>query len=184
MTFAIQVSNPKWIELGGKIFEDIYQAVQYVFVADTEDAILFWNHVPVKLSYKYDLYVMIWSLLDLLEEIVAQEHGESRVRWGSNTFDGEWLIKWAGSTIDVTARWISVVGNHEEHLNRRPSLCIEKDEFLGEWASLLDQLQRCLNSSGVRIAGDDLGRISKLTQGIKMRGVLYRASGCAASDAH
>src|SRR5437016_710667 len=114
MNFEIQACNPKTRKPTEIRVEDLAAAIQAVFRLDSEDAILFWNWVPVRISYKYDLSVMIDDLLTLLNDLLSVPGGRRSVYWGSNTFQAEWHLVWADGRVAITAQWESVAGNYEE----------------------------------------------------------------------
>ena len=58
MNFYIQASNPRALK-PSFIEENLSAAIESVFPMNTENAILFWNHIAIPLSYKYDISYMV-----------------------------------------------------------------------------------------------------------------------------
>lgn len=66
MVFCIQASAPdycKKINLNNKCLSE---AIESVFLLQTENAIMRWNYICIPLSYKYDISYMIDDILKLI----------------------------------------------------------------------------------------------------------------------
>lgn len=150
-SFAIQVGNPLVDRSIAGIFQDLSDVVQEAFHWPTEDAILYWNRIPVRISYKYDLYVMMDDILPTLGEVLNTEEGSSHVRWASNTFDGAWDIQWRQGRITVIAEWNKIVGGYENTLQDQPQIEATVDEFLAEWKGLLGKVLEAVDREGVDV---------------------------------
>jgi hypothetical protein len=152
MDFAIQVCNPFVKKPRKSHFQDLSEALSEVFAGDTEDGFMLWNWVPIRVSYRYDLSVMIDDLLPFLTRLVDSVKGSWRVYWGSNTFKAEWLVYWADGQIRITTHWDSVAGNYEDLLNSRNILDIGQDTFLREWKLLLRKVIEAVEFAQVTVA--------------------------------
>ena len=60
MHFYIQTSNPYIANKTNADDNKLSEAIESIFPMDTEELILFWNHVGIPLSYKYDISYMIF----------------------------------------------------------------------------------------------------------------------------
>ena len=68
--FCIQVSNPNFLPSAEEV-EYLYQAINTIFPERTETAYLLWNSIPVRIDYKYDLYVLIDDIPPLLDALLS-----------------------------------------------------------------------------------------------------------------
>src|SRR5262245_47085586 len=84
-SFAIQASGPLVVPRPGHRVATLAEAIDAIFPAATEDAYMLWNWIPIRVSYKYDLYVMIDDIAELLGRLLSIAAGDHRVFWGSNT---------------------------------------------------------------------------------------------------
>jgi hypothetical protein len=174
MIFSIQLSVVKYIDSPSREYQDMEEALYHVVSEHSENAYLSWNHVPVQVSYKYDVFVMVPDVLKMMEAISTNRAGELCINWCSDTFSSRWDMKWAGSSIYVRSDWGSVVGELAHHLNQRRELTISCGSFLGEWASLLERLLKVIDDTQAIILDNrDTERARALLQHIAERGSLY-----------
>jgi hypothetical protein len=157
LLFSIQPSAP--IVQPAHDAADLAAAIAAIYPMDTEDAILNWNRVPVRIGYRYDLSVLIDDLLPLLAAVSEQPAGEYRVEWGSDTFAARWDLGWSGDELGITSEWHSISGDYQELLNDRRTVALRRAEFLGEWCGLLAKVLSAVERSGVL-----LERTSQLEQ--------------------
>ena len=73
MYFAIQVCNPIIQVSLEKQVEYLEEAIETIFSEDTEDAYFLWNWIPIRVSYKYDLSIIIEDILILLDDLLSSE---------------------------------------------------------------------------------------------------------------
>lgn len=151
MNFKIQACNPKTQNPAERRVEDLAAAIQAIFAADTEDAFLLWNGIPVRLSYKYDLSVLIDDLLPLLAKLLDSPTGAQQVYWASNTFQAEWALEWTADQVTIIATWDSVAGGYEDLLNQRNMLEVERKGFLREWRAVLRHVLDKVNKANLEI---------------------------------
>lgn len=59
MDFFIQVSKPICLNKFDKKDKTLSDAMETIFPLLTEKAIIMWNHIPILLSYKYDISFML-----------------------------------------------------------------------------------------------------------------------------
>jgi hypothetical protein len=149
VNFAIQSCLPVPRTPQTARLPDLAAAIQEIFPMDTEDAILLWNRVPVRMGYKYDLSVMIDDLLPLLRNLTSQEVGSDEVHWASDTFRANWALQWNSDSLRIESTWYSVLGDYEELLNRRGHLEISLRLFVSEWKRFLRKVRDCLDQAQV-----------------------------------
>jgi hypothetical protein len=137
MFFAIQVSNPAILSVKKKRQEDLAEALNAIFPDKTEEAYILWNWVPVRVSYKYDLSVMIEDILNMLIFLTASESGSYRVSFGSSTLNAEWQLNWNDNQLTIFSNWHSPADFYTDLLNSRNKLEINRDAFLWEWKAVL-----------------------------------------------
>ncbi|WP_141578035.1 hypothetical protein [Actinomadura sp. WMMA1423] len=154
MSFWLQTGNPETLEVGSG--EDMADATGQMYPMGTEDAILFWNRVPVRLEYRYDIPVLLDDLVSLLEEVQSPEFSQTEVYWGSDTFSAEWNIVRDGDSLRIDSRWNGVHGSYESLLNDRSQLTVRIDSFVAEWLKVLRRITSDLAIRHVRLEDDDI----------------------------
>ncbi|NXY96852.1 hypothetical protein HYE82_21185 [Streptomyces sp. BR123] len=75
-----------------------------MYSSESEDAVLVWNQVPVPLTYRYDIAVLLQDLVPLLEGVRRPEFSAAEVFWGSDTFSAEWKLAREGGDLRIRAR--------------------------------------------------------------------------------
>jgi len=127
MQFAIQVGNPTILQPETNPSPDLAYTIEEFFPIHTEDLILYWNWIPVRIGYKYDLSVLIDELLPLLSAILQSDQGEYQVSWDSTSFLGYWYLTWDERLMTIEAEWLRVVGKYEGLLNNHDTVRTSKD---------------------------------------------------------
>jgi hypothetical protein len=175
MYFEIQISNPLLTNCLGDEVQDLCSAIVRIFPEVTEDVILIWNWIPVKINYNADLSVMIEDIMIMLSNIISSDRGNIRTYFGANTFRVEWLITWANGIIEIYANWDSVAGSYENLLNSRNYFNSSVKDFLNEWKALLRKIISSIELSGVQIIDkDEFVRLKYLETNIHKHGKLYK----------
>ena len=175
--FTIEVGNPIFRSTREEQVEYLYQAIETIFPDDTEKAYLLWNLVPVRIDYKYDLYILIDDIPPLLNALLNSDRGSHRVGWGSSSFNAEWNIEWADGIVKIGSQWNSIAGAYEALLNSRSQLEMEKDVFLSEWKALLRKIIEAIDKSVIAIANQaELDSLRRLESAIPKLGRFYRSS--------
>lgn len=174
LSFYIQASNPKWycaVDCNDKTLAD---AIESMFMLNTENAILMWNYISVPLSYKYDISYMIEDILILLNALQNRENGELTIHWLPDTFRCDWIIRWDTKKLDIQSQWENTVGDLERLLNKSPNISLLKNDFIREWKSILGIIITSLKSCGYdtrKIKG--MKQLIEQYKGIKGNGILY-----------
>ncbi|MES9601921.1 MULTISPECIES: hypothetical protein [Actinomadura] len=159
MNFWLQTGNPETLKVGSA--EDMADATGQMYPMDTEDAILFWNRVPVRLEYRYDIAVLLDDLVPLLEEVQNPEFSQTQIHWGSDTFSTEWNIARDGDSLRIDSRWDSIHGSYEFLLNERSQLTVRIESFVAEWLKVLRRITSDLAIRHVRLEDDDIATRAK-----------------------
>src|SRR5882762_688622 len=131
--FAIQASNPRTRATFDATAENLSDAIESVFLRETEYALLIWNWICIPLSYKYDLSLMVDDIVDLVEDMVRETMGHRMIHWPSNTFASTWNVKWQDGKVMINATWECVLGKTEGLLAERSMIAAELAQFVGEW---------------------------------------------------
>ncbi|MFJ6779871.1 hypothetical protein [Streptomyces yangpuensis] len=161
MSFSIQAGCPAVRRCGSAT--DMADAVGEMYASGAEDAILVWNLVPVRLSYRNDVAVLLDDLVPLLEEVGRPGFTDAQVFWGSDTFSAEWVIVREGDSLRIRARWHSTPGNYESLLAERGDVVVPAEEFVGEWAKLLRRIVTDVGAQCAELEDSDLfGRAKAL----------------------
>ncbi|MFD7628296.1 hypothetical protein ACFV7Q_20025 [Streptomyces sp. NPDC059851] len=135
---------------------DLADAVAEMYSSESEDAVLVWNQVPVRLTYRYNIAVMLDDLVPLLEEVRRPEFSGAEVFWGSDTFSAEWKLTREGGDLRIRARWHSTLGNHESLLAERGDVVVGAEDFVGEWSKVLWRIVTDVATGSVELADGDL----------------------------
>ncbi|MFD3544283.1 hypothetical protein ACFWUW_01440 [Streptomyces sp. NPDC058655] len=138
------------------VADDLADAVGEMYSSQAEDAVLVWNQVPIRLTYRYDIAVMLDDLVPLLEEIRRPEFSETEVFWGSDTFSAEWKLTREGGDLRIRARWYSTLGNHESSLTERGDATVGAEEFVRGWSEVLWRIVTDVKTGSVELVDDDL----------------------------
>jgi hypothetical protein len=172
--FVIQASNPRSVRATSQEDASLSDAIQSVFLLDTENAFLVWNWIYVPLSYKYDLSLMVTDAVELVDAMTAEDIGHQVIEWPSNTFAATWKIDWADGQATIVATWDCVVGNTEVLLNAKSTVVIGVREFLREWRRPFEIIASALEDAGY--TGDALPGVARLRRAIAKidrPGILY-----------
>jgi hypothetical protein len=157
MIFFIQVSEPKINKEFDSLESSIRDLLEDLFPMETEDAIMCWNSVLIPLSYKYDIPIMIEDIVDMIENILANNNGKIVINWPSDTFNAKWNIEWGEGKLKCKAIWYSISGNIEEVLNKSGYVEIDVDQFLAEWINLLSKIVEKMEQAKINILHLDFG---------------------------
>lgn len=176
MQFAIQVGHPTILYPETRPAPDLAYAIEELFPMDTEELILHWNNIPVRIGYKYELSVLIDDLLPLLSAILRTDQGRYKVAWDDPSFSAYWFLAWDKDQMTIEAEWHSVAGDYEALLNNHNCVKISKDAFLAEWKGLLSKLIQAINLTDLQIeVREELETLYQIQAAIPEFGVLYQS---------
>lgn len=175
MDFYIQTSNPCIINEISMYDYKLSDAIESVFPMITEDLILFWDHIGIALSYKYDISYMIEDILMLLQRIQSEKKGEELIFWLPDTFRVDWRLVWNEEMIFIDANWVNITGGLQRILVDSRKIEISKKEFLSEWKMPLEVLINALEKSGYHwLMKQEYDKLVKSFNAIEKYGVLYQ----------
>lgn len=142
--FRIQASNPKINSNGAMEIEDISDLsdlIESAYILNTEDMIMFWNYIPIVVSYKYNLSELIDDILEMLFQLRTKEEGTLTIEWPSSSFHGVWNMSWQGNDcLTIDSEWTSVVGGTKKLLNDDSRIELSKKGFVAEWKKVLENI--------------------------------------------
>lgn len=151
MEFAIQVNNPRYFYNVDEESLSINEILQDMFLSDTEYCILWWNHICIPLSYKYDVSVIFDDIVYMFKEVLNHKSGSLKIDWPSNTFRTDWNLSWNDrGEVMISTIWSDVLGGRSitNDLNSENTLKIKKIDFLCEWKMLILKIIDVVSASG------------------------------------
>ena len=175
MSFFIQAGNPVYSGRLDRNDITLADAIESTFLLETESAILMWNHIPIAISYKYDISYMIDDVIKMLDKLQNMDRGEMEIHWLPDTFRCNRKMKWESGQLEILSHWDCTIGCLEEILNVKANISLRVYDFLCEWKSILHVIIRGLEHSGYKediING--MTELKKQYYGIKQYGTLYR----------
>jgi hypothetical protein len=173
--FTIQASNPAVMDASDVRADHLADAIGSIFPSTTEEAVIVWKRVPVRVSYRYDWSVMIDDVPAMLRPLMSDPTGEQRVFWGSQSFTAEWRLQWSSSTLRIESDWRNVAGEYRDLLNARGPLEMDQEEFVCEWKAILHHTLIAIDTSRISITDTaELQQLRELEQSIPHFGRLYR----------
>lgn len=179
MNFYIQTSNPYIVNETNVHDNKLSEVIESVFPMDTEELILFWNHVGIPLSYKYDISYMIDDILMILQHLQLEKKGELLIHWLPDTFRADWKLEWIGEMISIYANWENLKGNLQKVLVHSKKVELLKKDFICEWKMLLKILISALKKNGYdQLIKQQYDELVKSFYDIKEYGILYRNRRC------
>ena len=149
--------------------------METIFPLLTEKAIIMWNHIPILLSYKYDISYMLDDILNMLFMVRTNEKGKMVISWLPDTFRCDWKIQWNEKNIKIKAEWGGIIGDWENILSKNSEVCLEVKEFRREWKKLLGlvikSLRKCdYQESQIKNMDKLLVEYNKISE----EGILYQ----------
>ncbi|RLC15614.1 MAG: hypothetical protein DRI57_12580 [Deltaproteobacteria bacterium] len=151
MIFLIHPGNPAWQEPENPVAEDLSEATEALFQAETEDAVMVWGNQAVPVSFKYDMSVIVEDVIFMLEFLMRRNSGEETVFFSSDTFNSEWLMKWNDDRLFIYPAWNSVAGNRHEELNAFGVMEVSVSHFVGQWTVVLEKIYEAVLMSGMNL---------------------------------
>ncbi|MGV7222636.1 MAG: hypothetical protein ACQ9MH_14050 [Nitrospinales bacterium] len=114
----------------------LVDAIELAFPMDTDDAVLYWNGIPVPINYKYDLSVIWDDVLDILSHFL--EDKKIKTWFASNTLTTQWTVDTQNEIVKIHANWRTIVGKNKSQLTQSPDIEVPKSHFLKQWSGLLE----------------------------------------------
>ncbi|WP_051506978.1 hypothetical protein [Saccharibacillus sacchari] len=163
MSFFIQAGAPESLPVRSEEDETPWDAVESVFPLHGEHAVLVWNHIPILLSYKYDLSCMIEDLLLIIEELQSRHSGKLTNHWVSNTFAHEWRFEWSDNRLTIESKWGEIGNGLDELLRRSGPVTLDIEAFTAEWKKVLENVIEALRQAGHEEAeSEEMTRLVKV----------------------
>ena len=176
---TVQPAFVEAVERDGKRFSSLEAAFAHVFRNNLEWGIVLWSDVPVRISYRDDLPVMLNPLLDLLVYASGMEkQGHTSFHFETPNLHTTWSAEISGEMIGISAGWRHLNGGYESALNQVPMIWMSVRDFLCEWKLLLQQLLQAFDDSGARLTRRDARNrfemMQRIEAGIPARGRFYK----------
>ncbi|MGB0356673.1 MAG: hypothetical protein ACPGC9_00345 [Cytophagales bacterium] len=173
--FFLQASQPRLAKTPNYPENSLSDAIEEIYLANSEDMIMRWNWIYVPLNYKYDLSYIIVDIMQILEALLGQDRGRFETSFPSCDFAVTWKLHWSGPQLKIDSHWEGVVGGTEPQLNAQPLLEIDKRSFLCEWKKPLVQVLADLRRAGYDTTLlPEMGRLQRIVAQIPEFGLLYR----------
>lgn len=173
--FYIQTNNPYIMNEFSRQDNKLSQAIESIFPMNTEALILFWNHIGVPLSYKYEISYMVDDILMFLKRIQSEEKGEVLVHWLPDTFRADWRLIWNNEIITIEADWENITGDLQRILVDLRKINMSKKEFVSEWKMPLEVLINALDRNGYnQLLKDEYDNLVNIFNHIDEYGILYQ----------
>jgi len=154
MLFRIQVCNPRFDRTTGVTVEDLRAAIEEITPFETEEMIMVWNCIPMRLEYKYDVSVIISEILVMLDALTSGPSGSHRASFGSDTFNADWDLSWADGTVHIHPTWKSLCARMEAYLQTQGPVSTKLQAFLAEWKLPLRVIADAVASSQIQMEDD------------------------------
>ncbi|MBL8922311.1 MAG: hypothetical protein JNJ54_25900 [Myxococcaceae bacterium] len=110
---------------------------------------LFWDAVPMVLSYKDTLSFLVEDLIGLLERLASTSAGELTIAWPSNGFRSDWSVTWHSGRLVITATWHDLA-HGIERLEPATLQELSIADFTAEWQRPLKHILAALEAAGYR----------------------------------
>ena len=176
---SVQPAFVEGIEQDHKRFADLASAYRHIFRKNMEWGVLLWSGVPVRISYRDDLPLLLETLIDLLR-FVHRPGGRARAEFQFDTPNLEtvWRVEHAGEQLEIQGCWQRVRGGYEAALNAFESVSMRREDFLSEWKLLLEQVLRAFADAAAQVtraeARQQVQVLRDLEAEIPTRGRFYR----------
>jgi len=175
MAFWIQASAPQCATSFSATDRSLSDAIETVFLLETEDAFIVLKHHFIPLGYKYGFSCMIGDLIDLITAVQVDDAGKMMIEWPCNSFHARWSVSWTMEDVQIDSQWISVPGGLTELLNQAGPIALKKSAFLAEWRMPLNRILAALIASGYNQTNfKELSILERLVSALPKRGYLYR----------
>lgn len=153
-SFIIQCAHVEIRQLENRQFDKIMQVFPKLFWENQEAAYLFWNNVPIRFHYRYELFANFDEVLAVCWMMQKEESGSTKATIQTDYFIFDWVFRWQGEKLEMSARFTArrkCYAAYASALNNAPDIFITKEEFLNEWSTLFQQIFKCFTNSGVII---------------------------------
>lgn len=148
--FQLILNNPDFVLPKGKghSLKSIFSAC---FEYPTDSLDIIWYGERLKLSYKYQVPYLIFTILEMVKDICSHEIRHHSAYLVTDQLETNWELSWDDKQILIHSNWLSAPGNIQAKLNEKGELCIDIQEFLAEWCKLLQFIDEIIINSGIQI---------------------------------
>lgn len=151
-TFHIQPGNPQPDFEKDFAGDSLSELFPLMFRENEESAYLFWNGIPIRFHYAYELYKNIEGLLNLCNALANQDEGNIEILLVTEQFFMEWKGRWGNDEIEIRAKFSSVRSSFDQYakcLNALGTIRVSQVDFLEEWNRLFKQVHELLSGQKV-----------------------------------
>jgi hypothetical protein len=178
--FRLQAGFVEGVIEEGLKFNSLTEAYQSIFRNNKEFCLICWNSIPFALSYPQDISYIIRSICDTLEYVLFSTNEIVVISFLSPQTSFNWQLTKSESKTIIRARFIKVIGGHEEALNAVSNLEIKSSLFLAEWKLLIEQLLVSFDASRAKVVTkhdiDLVQRLRRINKHIPNRALRYQYS--------
>jgi len=150
-----------------------------IFNENGESSYLFWNQIPIRFHYTYELYANFDDLLIWWEKLAFESGGHYDWTMETDLFLADIQSEWKNGQLKIKSHWTEK-RSHEslaKKLNEKNKIEMSVMDFLREWKMLMLQILNAVENSGVEFRDEKeklkLIRLQKITKRIYSQGVLY-----------
>jgi len=159
-------------------FASLADAYRHVFRHNLEYAVLLWNGVPVRLSYREDVPAMAEGLTVLLATAERPAPAFAGYTFRTPNLECLWQLTSDAGEVTVEGFWQVVAGRYESALNQLGMIRMAREAFRCEWKLLLRQLIQALDDAEASLSRpedrDLLAELRRIEAFIPELGRFYR----------
>lgn len=144
--FYIQLGHPV-ANVDAHEFLTIGSVFPSVFNENSESALIFWHHIPIRFHYTYELFWNIEGLLSAISELQKKDQGIHEMNLQTELLIGKIGLTWQEDNLKIESHWTgkSEYGPLADTLNNRGDILMLRSQFISEWHGLLQQAMNVLN---------------------------------------
>ncbi len=178
-SFYIQLGHPVANIPEEEVFRDIRSVFPEVFSENSESAYLFWQQIPIRFHYTYELYWNLEALVDLFIAMQSDNSGSYHLFIQTEILIGEWNVDWQNDSVKLRSKWTGkdMYSPLAELLNKKAPLLLHKQVFLEEWKGILQQSSNVLgaiNFKDLSVRSSFLEKLHSVLNKIDNVGQLYK----------
>ena len=152
--FLIQCPHLTPRPLENRVFEKMTQVFPKLFWENDESAYIFWNQVPIRWHYTYELFANFNEILAVCRMLQKEQGGLTKAVIQTDYFLIDWIFKWEGEQLEIKANCLSKKRSYDTYaaaINNVSRIRLTKTEFLNEWKAMFHQVFKAFTSAGVVI---------------------------------
>ena len=179
--FTIQCGHPTIKDVEAVQFDTLSDVFPYLFHENEESAYIFWNEIPIRMHYTYELYKNIDDIIGLCWLLQKEVSGAMEASFMQDQLIMKWEVRWKNSEVEIVGDFLGRTPSYDSYakaLNENSIIRMPLASFLSEWKALLMQLTKAIQTSGITIEdGIERRRYELMLRSekkIKGLGVLYK----------